>query len=82
MKYCFVLSRQQLYLDMVEHIFGYTRTCMCICDDDIICVGHWTGALGRGMSVVSILTQYIEDGYEKSLTTDTVFLACLLRMIL
>ena len=36
---CFVLSRQKLCVGMVVFL-GCTRTCVCGCDCDVVCIGH------------------------------------------
>ena len=39
-KGCFVLCWQKLYVGMVYVFLGCTRTCVCGCDCDVVCVGH------------------------------------------
>ena len=40
--FCFVLSRQKLCIGMVVcYVFlGCTRTCVCGCECDVVCIGH------------------------------------------
>ena len=39
-KSCFVLSRQKLCVVWSYVFLGCTRTCVCGCDCDVICIGH------------------------------------------